>query len=249
MMSGRARGREVAGRSQAEVRMHVGARGSDNPRSTRCRPPRRRDRTPTGRRSARHQEGALCPIGSSRRDAERGRPPAAGAGPGDAAARPEGRHLRREGRPADPSESHVAAGERPTGSRRRRHRGPRVARSARHTGCTSAPHRRRRERAAGSPRQGRGRFDDDQEFQRAIWQLHERIADIGANRVLQTVYRGVLAYVEANAQNLPAGPTTPAQRRKRLRIHQQLVESIIEQDEKACRRAIRAHESEQHLPR
>ena len=91
-------------------------------------------------------------------------------------------------------------------------------------------------------------LDDDEEFQRATWQLHERIADIGANRVLQTVYRGVLAYVEANAQNMPAVPTTPAQRRKRLRIHQQLVESIIDQDEKACRRAIRAHDSEQHLP-
>jgi DNA-binding FadR family transcriptional regulator len=91
-------------------------------------------------------------------------------------------------------------------------------------------------------------LDDNEEFQRATWQLHEHIADIGANWVLQTVYRGVLAYVEANAQDLPAGATTPAQRRKRLRIYRQLVKSIIEQDEKACRRAVRADDSGQHLP-
>ena len=83
-------------------------------------------------------------------------------------------------------------------------------------------------------------LDDDDEFQRATWQLHEQIAGIGANRVLQTVYRGVLAYVEANERPDRAPARTDSDRRRALRLHQQLVDAIVEQDERACRRAIRA---------
>jgi DNA-binding FadR family transcriptional regulator len=83
-------------------------------------------------------------------------------------------------------------------------------------------------------------LDDEDEFTDSVWRLHEFIAGIGANRVLEAVYRGVLAYVEANDQHMSPRPGSLAQRRKQFRIHQQLVDSIIEQDEKACRRAIRA---------
>lgn len=82
--------------------------------------------------------------------------------------------------------------------------------------------------------------DDDAEFSRTVRQLNEFIAGVGANRVLQAVYRGVLAYVEANEQDALTEVESLAQRRKRLRTYQQLVDSIIDQDEKACRRAIRA---------
>lgn len=90
-------------------------------------------------------------------------------------------------------------------------------------------------------------IDDEAGFARAVRHLNEFIAGVGANRVLQTVYRGVLAYVEANEQDIP-DTESPAQRRKRLRICQQLVDSIVDQDEKACRRAIRAGDVEHRLP-
>jgi DNA-binding FadR family transcriptional regulator len=83
-------------------------------------------------------------------------------------------------------------------------------------------------------------LDDEDEFASSVWRLHEFIAGIGANRVLEAVYRGVLAYVEANDQGAHPQPRSLAQRRKEFRIHQQLLDAIVEQDEKACRRAIRA---------
>jgi DNA-binding FadR family transcriptional regulator len=81
---------------------------------------------------------------------------------------------------------------------------------------------------------------NDDQFPAALRRLHELIATIGANQILQAVYRGVLAYLEANERpgSAPARPLT--ERRKILRNHQQLVNSIIDQDEKACRRAISA---------
>jgi GntR family transcriptional repressor for pyruvate dehydrogenase complex len=82
--------------------------------------------------------------------------------------------------------------------------------------------------------------EDEDEFTDSVWRLHEIIAGIGGNRVLETVYRGVLAYVEANEQDAAHESGSPGQRRKLLRVHQQLMSSIIEQDERACRRAIRA---------
>jgi DNA-binding FadR family transcriptional regulator len=91
-------------------------------------------------------------------------------------------------------------------------------------------------------------IDGEEEFCLALRELNEFIAGIGANRVLQTVYRGVLAYVEANEQDGIHDVETPTQRRKRLRAYQQLVDSIIDQDEKACRRAIRAADIEHRLP-
>ena len=92
-------------------------------------------------------------------------------------------------------------------------------------------------------------IDDGAGFSRTVRQLNEFIAGVGANRVLQTVYRGVLAYVEANEQEGGADMESLVQRRKRLRVCQQLVDSIINQDEKACRRAIRAGDVEHRLPR
>lgn len=91
-------------------------------------------------------------------------------------------------------------------------------------------------------------IDDEAEFSRTGRQLDELIAGVGANRVLQTVYRGVLAYVEANEQDGTSDAASPVQRRRRLRAYRQLVDSIIDQDEKACRRAIRAGDVEHRLP-
>ena len=80
---------------------------------------------------------------------------------------------------------------------------------------------------------------DHTQFLDASRRLQELISSIGENRVLQTVYGGVLAYLEANDQASSA-VGSPAQRRKQQRSFTQLVEAIVDQDEKACQRAVRA---------
>ena len=85
-----------------------------------------------------------------------------------------------------------------------------------------------------------GAVTDDHAFAAALRRFDETISAIGTNQILQTVYRGVLAYVEANERPDRAPARTDSDRRRALRLHQQLVDAIVEQDERACRRAIRA---------
>jgi DNA-binding FadR family transcriptional regulator len=85
-----------------------------------------------------------------------------------------------------------------------------------------------------------GAMTDDHAFAAALRQFDEAISAIGTNQILQTVYRGVLAYVEANERLDDALARSRADRRRALRLHQQLVDAIVEQDERACRRAVRA---------
>jgi DNA-binding FadR family transcriptional regulator len=81
---------------------------------------------------------------------------------------------------------------------------------------------------------------DDAEFSAALAGLHETIAMIGTNQVLQAVYRGVLSYLRENQTPDARRPRSAEQRRRLLRHHQQLVDAVIDQDEKACRRALSA---------
>src|SRR4051812_4749989 len=62
---------------------------------------------------------------------------------------------------------------------------------------------------------------DDQAFAAALRHLDETISAIGTNRILQTVYRGVLAYVEANERPDEANARSTTDRRRALRLHQQ----------------------------
>jgi len=82
--------------------------------------------------------------------------------------------------------------------------------------------------------------DDDDSFSAALARLHELIATIGTNQVLQVVYRGVLAYLRANESSGAASVRTRAERHALLHRHQLLIASIVDQDEEACRRAISA---------
>ncbi|MFE5563399.1 FadR/GntR family transcriptional regulator [Amycolatopsis japonica] len=81
---------------------------------------------------------------------------------------------------------------------------------------------------------------DERAFAAALHGLDRTIAGISTNQILHTVYRGVLAYVEANGQRSASPASSAAERRRLLRIHQQLVDAIAEQDEAACRRILRA---------
>lgn len=85
-----------------------------------------------------------------------------------------------------------------------------------------------------------GALSDDHAFAAALRKFDETLSAIGTNRILQTVYRGVLAYVEANEQPDDAIARSSTDRRRALRLHEQLVDAIEEQDERACRRTIRA---------
>jgi DNA-binding FadR family transcriptional regulator len=82
--------------------------------------------------------------------------------------------------------------------------------------------------------------DDDAEFTAALARLHESIATIGTNQVLQVVYRGVLAYVRANENTGPEPVRSLAERRTLLRRHVRLIAAIVDQNEDACRRAMNA---------
>jgi DNA-binding FadR family transcriptional regulator len=81
---------------------------------------------------------------------------------------------------------------------------------------------------------------DDQEFSDALAGLHELIATIGINQVLQAVYRGILAYLKENHTPDTQPPRSPQERRRLLRHHLQLVDAVVDQDEEACRRALSA---------
>jgi DNA-binding FadR family transcriptional regulator len=95
----------------------------------------------------------------------------------------------------------------------------------------------------------RNAIDNDDAFLRAIWRLHERIAEAGANTVLRTVYSGVLAYIDASTTDVVAGTKPRDYKQARLEAHQDLVDAIASQDEPACRAAIAAHDFEHRLPR
>jgi DNA-binding FadR family transcriptional regulator len=86
-----------------------------------------------------------------------------------------------------------------------------------------------------------GTVGDDGEFSAALTRLHELIATMGTNQVLQVVYQGVLACLRAANESSDAGSVRSlAERRKVLRRHQRLVASIVDQDEEACHRAMSA---------
>lgn len=109
--------------------------------------------------------------------------------------------------------------------------------------CTPADVDEMRDQAS-KVEEAAARADDDHDpFAREVAQLHQLIARCGSNKILQTVYSGVLAYVDSAATTAEAGQTlaSPLPQAAALR---ELVEAVVAQDEAACRAALgRVHDA------
>lgn len=80
----------------------------------------------------------------------------------------------------------------------------------------------------------------EEEFIRANWALHERIARICPNEMAQAVYIGTLGHLTATTPRI-ADVDTRTYRRKRVQIHVQLVDAIASGDEVAVREVVALH--------
>ncbi|MGN6610551.1 MAG: FadR/GntR family transcriptional regulator [Angustibacter sp.] len=85
-------------------------------------------------------------------------------------------------------------------------------------------------------------IDDDEQFLREIWHLHEEIAKIGSNPILTNMYLGILTLVEDATLGVVPQSKTLSYKRKRLQVHTALVDAIEQQDVRAAKRAIAQHE-------
>jgi len=84
---------------------------------------------------------------------------------------------------------------------------------------------------------------DPERFMRENWALHERIADIGTNTMAAAVYRGTLGYM-ARASAVSSDDPGEEHRRRRHRVHAELVHAIVTGDEPAIREAVRRHNAD-----
>lgn len=91
--------------------------------------------------------------------------------------------------------------------------------------------------------------DDPHSFLMHNWDLHERIADAGEDRLLASVYRLVSGVLRDQLKSVEPTPLLPQLSRERLDIHARLVESIITRDEDAAREAVIRHAQEPSAPR
>lgn len=107
--------------------------------------------------------------------------------------------------------------------------------------------------AAAAKHRSRGDIDDlralvqamksaanEEEFIRANWALHERIARICPNEMARAVYIGTLGHLTATTPRI-TDVDARTYRRKRLQIHVQLVEAIASGDEAAVREVVALH--------
>lgn len=78
------------------------------------------------------------------------------------------------------------------------------------------------------------------EFMRANWELHERIAAICPNEMARAVYLSTLGYLNTTTPRTDAGDTG-SYRRQRLQIHADLVGAIAAGDESAVRAVVARH--------
>lgn len=84
-------------------------------------------------------------------------------------------------------------------------------------------------------------IQEDDHFLRSIWQLHVQIAALGDNEMVKAMYLGVMRVIEDGASGVVPTTKTMAYKRRRLAIHQALVDAIAAQDEAAAQKALRAH--------
>ncbi|MGW4029336.1 FadR/GntR family transcriptional regulator [Streptomyces sp. NPDC004838] len=85
---------------------------------------------------------------------------------------------------------------------------------------------------------------DPARFLRANWRLHERIAQIVRNHILQTMYLGLVQFIQDQAADVVPHHTLEEHakyKRHRLDIHIDLVQAIIAGDVAAAGRAAERH--------
>jgi DNA-binding FadR family transcriptional regulator len=85
-------------------------------------------------------------------------------------------------------------------------------------------------------------IDDDEQFLRQIWHLHEEIANAGSNPILTDLYLGILTLVEDATLGVVPESKSTAYKRKRLQVHTAIVDAVENQDVRAAKRAVAQHE-------
>lgn len=105
-----------------------------------------------------------------------------------------------------------------------------------------------RHRTAASVRGLRSRIgevadaiDDDEQFLRQIWFLHEDIAAIGSNQILTSMYLGILKLVEDATLGVVPKSKSIQYKRERLEVHEMIVDAIDHKDVAAAEQAIARH--------
>ncbi|MFE5852693.1 FadR/GntR family transcriptional regulator [Streptomyces sp. NPDC056500] len=86
--------------------------------------------------------------------------------------------------------------------------------------------------------------DDPERFLRANWRLHERIAHIVRNHILQTVYLGLVQFIQDQATEVVPHHTLEEHtkyKKHRLNIHIDLVQAITAGDPEAATAAAERH--------
>lgn len=81
--------------------------------------------------------------------------------------------------------------------------------------------------------------DNQKEFLRLNWDLHRRIAKMGTNAPLKTLYLTLLDFVDDGFDQVPGDQVFDAE--KNLRVHEELVEAVIDGDRKRLAKAIERH--------
>jgi len=91
-------------------------------------------------------------------------------------------------------------------------------------------------------------LDDHDAFVRAVWALHEDIAEISPNELLRAIYLAVLRGIDDSAVRATSGldstDSSAEYRRHRLRVHAELVEAIAAAESDAVERALERHRGE-----
>jgi DNA-binding FadR family transcriptional regulator len=84
-------------------------------------------------------------------------------------------------------------------------------------------------------------IDDPAAFIDANWRLHSAMADMCANRLLATIYQGLLETIRRMTAARVLLPAPASVRQKRLQIHADIVDAIAAQDRDAAADAARRH--------
>ncbi|GAA3884514.1 FCD domain-containing protein [Leifsonia kafniensis] len=88
------------------------------------------------------------------------------------------------------------------------------------------------------------RAKDHDAFMHSNWALHERIAEISPNAMAKAVYTGTLGYIKpASAEFDSTEEDRVDYLEHRYRVHEALVQAIIDGDSEAAARAVHEHEN------
>lgn len=88
----------------------------------------------------------------------------------------------------------------------------------------------------------RDSMDDPRRFYRADWALHRRIVQVCQNDVLKSMYLALLSVLEKRMEEVVGTGDLGDYLRRRLVIHEELVEAMASGDSARMERAAKAHE-------